>query len=122
MQSARCQFECEAAMSQLSTAVGNAALMIPVVVAVVGGTSLRSSKGGGKGGGGRGLRVSGGFGGRGAETLWIGSSLGRLVQGCAQVDFRHVMDEDEMMSKAHILSVLEYSIYSAYYAVSVLGH
>jgi len=32
----RCRFECEAAMSQLPSAVGAAALLIPVVVALVG--------------------------------------------------------------------------------------
>ena len=104
-------------MSQLSTAVGNAALMIPVVIAIVGclrssstPASLRSSRGGGKGGGRghakAGARGGAGFGGGwggGAESLWISSPLGRLVQGCMQVDFRHVTDEDELMAKANQL-------------------
>ena len=116
MQSARCQFECEAAMSQLSTAVGNAALMIPVVIAVVGSLRSsstpsvhRSSKGRGKGAaragakGGAGFAGFGGARGGGAELQWIKSPLGRLVQGCVQVDFRHVTDEDELMAKANQL-------------------
>ena len=116
VQSARCQFECEAAMSQLSTAVGNAALMIPVVIAVVGSLRSsstpsvhRSSKGRGKGAasagaqGGAGFAGFGGARGGGAELQWIKSPLGRLVQGCVQVDFRHVTDEDELMAKANQL-------------------
>ena len=116
--STRCRFECEAALSQLPTALGPAALCAPVVLALVG--SVRSSTTpvsmmpmtktpNSRGSPAKPPLSSGGVGAGhvvtqtrrfGSSSSWISSPLGKLVQGCVQVDFREVTGEEEMMNKA----------------------
>ena len=81
--SRRCQLEAHAAMSILPAAVGAAALCAPVVVALVGKRT------------GRGLGHD--------RPRWVHSRLGRLLRGCAQVDFRACGSADEMLDKASAL-------------------